>query len=284
MTTLHCQRMPAAAVACLFFFLAPISRPYAAAFDEDLAAPPALQPQELSERIREYFAINAAKARMPAGLLRDASSYQKWTDLRWQLWRMLEEGKPLGDLTELGVNDHGEGSFSIDLERFPEWQPLESAAALYGFEWRSWTAPELRKLGFSEEEMQRLKDYLDANDPERAAFIECRPLLEGFLNVVLTRHRAHGSLDPALMESYAYQRTRCRYEAGRVWLVGPFDQLPVRQQELLFTMLDQPKGVFTVRREQELDQRERGYRFVYDAILSGEYARELEKKAKDFGH
>jgi hypothetical protein len=209
---------------------------HADTFNERIRGPAPVSAEQLKEEIRRYFTAfeRATRNAGPGGLLRDPAAYRRWFDLDWRISRMIDKRMPLGDVEEFGLRARDDGSYSIDLARFPQWNPLDSSLAMLRMpEVYAGLAAEIRRRGFSDEDLAILRRYLDENDPERAAFARKKPLLEGYAAKIQARARTRDPFDLVQAMSYVYQRSRTWHDAQRVWAIGLLDLFDEQQQQIL---------------------------------------------------
>lgn len=213
----------------------------AAKFDERIAAPKAASPATLKSLTREYFATyQRAQAKGVGGLIRDPVAYRQWSEWAWRVSETMDEKKPIGDLTEFGLIPQEDGSYTVDLQQYPQWAPLDRQLTILRtpviFDAY---APELKRRGFRDQDLEALKNYLDKNDPERGAFVDNRPLIESFAAKVQSLHRAKKSLGREDLKAYFYQTKRNADEAQRQWAVGLLDVLDSQRQRILASYFEE---------------------------------------------
>lgn len=157
----------------------------AGTFDEWIVAPPALGAAAFKVRVKDYFAayerLQSATDDSPGAQIRDRTEHDRWSGLQWRLARALDEQKPLGDLSEFGLISREDGSYSVRLKDYPQWAPLDSLLTVLRdpavFE--SY-ATQLQARGFRDSDLEVMKEYVEKNNPQRAAFTANKPLIEMF--------------------------------------------------------------------------------------------------------
>lgn len=220
----------------------------AAKFDERIAAPKAASPATLKTLTREYFATyQRAQAKGVGGLIRDPVAYRQWSEWAWRVSETMDEKKPIGDLTEFGLIPQEDGSYTINNQLYPQWAPLDRQLTILRtpviFDAY---APELKRRGFRDHDLEALKTYLDKNDPERSAFVENKPLVESFGAKVQSLHRARKSIAREDLKSYFYQTKRNADEARRQWAVGLLDVLDPQRQRILASYFEELKVAHSI--------------------------------------
>jgi hypothetical protein len=213
---------------------------HAAKFDERVAAPKAATPATLKALTREYFATyQRAQAKGVGGLIRDPAAYRQWSEWQWRLWETLEEKKPI-DLTEFGLIPQEDGSYTANHQQYPQWAPLDGLLLVLRTQavFDAY-APELKRRGFRDQDLETLKNYLDKNDPERDAFGENRALIESFAAKVQSLHRTKRTIAREDLKTYFYQSKRNGDEAQRQWAVGLLDTLDPQRQRILASYFEE---------------------------------------------
>jgi hypothetical protein len=247
----------------------------AAPFDEKVKAPRAASSQALGSRFEAHFQTFERKQKDadPAAFMRDQRAHQQWSDLFFTLRLALDERLPLQDLAEFGLVAQADGSYVVDLRKFPQWQPL--AARLYRL-----SNPEvfesyvdaLRARGFRDSDLATLRQYLATHDPRSRVLAEGRPLIETFARRLQQRPAAV-PLNLEEMLAYRYQKDSLKAEIERQWAVELFDTLDPQRQRILASLLDEYEGSLMFGRpgaplDQTLEAEAR-------PLVSGEYVQML---------
>jgi hypothetical protein len=269
------------AIVVILQSMAPVAGLRAAQFDEKLTAPAAPNNDELRSVIRDYFATYArVNTESLSGVVRDRAAYASYFDSKWRLQRAIDTGRDLGDLSEFGVTPKGDGSYSVDIARFPQWTPLStSVVRLLSPELFESYAPELLARGFRNDDIEIMRAYVTRNVPEQAVAAERLALAESFANRVRPRVTKARKLESSEFLSLVYQSNRILAEANRAWTVSLLDLLDGQRQRILesyFAEQDR-QGSMTIAPD---DIPAAGQRTAA-AIASGEYFRKLdEEKAR----
>lgn len=253
---------------------ASVASVHAAEFSAAVRAPEAPSNAELRKLIRDYFDTYArVNAQSAAGIVRDAAAHVQWFDTRWRLQRAIDTKKPLGDLSDFGIIPNGDGTYSTDLGKFPQWSPLdERLGRLLVPDVLEAYVAELRARGFREQDIELLKAYVEKNQPRRAAFAENAPLGESFAVRVKLQLARKQKVDRAQVMAFTYQGNRNRVEAERAWAEGLLDSLDKQRQRILESYLMELDGARTT----APDDIDAHVKLVVDLIATGEYVRLME--------
>jgi hypothetical protein len=245
----------------------------AAKFDEKVKAPAAPSNAELASVIRDYFGTYArVNAQSMTGIVRDRDAYQQWFETQWRVQRAIDTRQPLGDLAEFGLTPNSDGSYSVDLAQYPQWDPLP--ARLQGLrepQALDFYAEPLKARGFRDEDIDALRAYL-AKSPPRRASVQELDVAEGFVAKVQAQISARRKTDGSLLLAYMYQTGRIRYEQERFWAAGLLDSLDRQRQRILELYLREQGGRMTI----TPDDIDAETQFAVGSIASGEFARQLK--------
>ena len=115
----------------------------------------------------------------PAAFIRDRQAHQQWSDLYFAVKLALDERVRLEDLAEFGLLAQANGSYVVDLQKFPQWRPLDgrlypltNPAILESYE------PALLARGFRDSDITALRMYLATHDPRLGIHAAGRELVE----------------------------------------------------------------------------------------------------------
>lgn len=252
---------------------------HAAKFDEKIKAPTAPSNADLATTIRNYFRNYASvNAQSASGIVRDKYAYQHWFETQWRLQRAIDTRQPLGDLSEFGLTSNADGSYSVDLGQYPQWDPLP--LRLQGFrepQALDFYAAALRARGFRDEDIEALRIYLAASPPRRRASMQELDIAEGFVAKVKAQISARQKTDSSLLLAYAYQTGRIRSEQERAWAAGLLDSLDQQRQRILESYLQEQGGQLTITPD-DIDAEAQS---AVGAIASGEFARQLKMQREE---
>lgn len=214
---------------------------HAAEFDEALKAPMMksaadfrTQAQGLATRYGEV------RAATPAQLVTNASLARQQFDLSWQLERAINERRPPDELETMGFVNLGNGGYSIDTRKYPEWRFLgESIARMFSSNLREGVFDELLQRGFRAEDIAALRQYLATHDVDQATRTAIVPIALGFQRVVQKFDKAGRPVPDALVVSYWYQSTRASMDASRAWSAGLLETLDTQRVRILHSYLSE---------------------------------------------
>ena len=212
----------------------------AAPFDETLRVPRVQSSQELQAPLKEHFETYQRKQAEadPAAFIRDRVAYKRWSDLHFAITLAMDEKVPLKDLTEFGLIAQPEGTYTVDVKRFPQWQTLEERLrVLNSAEVLQSLVPDLKARGFRDLDIDKLYEYVATNDPRVLRYAEGMELVDTFAQR-LQRKRQAGQ-PPTYQEllTYHYQKASISDEAERQWAVGLLDVLDEQRQRILAAYL-----------------------------------------------
>ncbi len=246
----------------------------AARFDEKVKAPPPPSNAELKAVIRDYFDTYArVNAKSPAGIVKDQSAHSKWFDTKWRLGAAMETWKAPVDLAEYGVTPKGDGSYSIDVVNFPQWDPLDARLTeLLDPNLFESHSVELKQRGFRDSDVAAMKAYIATMDrPERLASAANIPLVESFAAQVNSYTLSKHKMDKSQVQAFVYQGTRNSSEATRQWALGLLAVLDRQRQRILDSYFMERQGVMAMRpSDPESSDHE------LEPFVSGDYLRLLE--------
>jgi len=247
----------------------------AAPFDEKAKAPRAASSQALRTKFEAHFQTFERKQKDadPGAFIRDVQAYRQWSELFFAVKLALDERVPLKDLADFGLVAQTNGSYVVDLRKFPQWQPLDTR--LYRLSnpdvFESYV-PALLARGFRDDDIATLRKYLAAHDPRVRIQAEGRQLVETFAK----RLKARAAGQPLNLEevlAYRYQKDSLKAEVERQWAVALLGTLDPQRQRILASFLDEFEsslmlGNPTAPLDQALEQEAQ-------PIVSGEYVQIL---------
>ncbi|HZF26912.1 MAG TPA: hypothetical protein VEZ88_11675 [Steroidobacteraceae bacterium] len=248
-------------------------------FDEKFKAPAPSGSAELNIKIRNYFDTYArVNLHTATGIVRDKDAYQQWFDTQWRLQRAIDTKGPLGDLSEFGLMPNGDGSYSVDLGQFPQWDPLP--ARLQGFrepQALGVYGAALKARGFRDQDIDAIRLYVEKSGPRERASTQELDIAEGFGAKVKAQMLAKQKIDSSSFLSYAYQTGRVRAEQQRVWAGGMLDALDQQRQRILESYLQEQGGHMTI----TPDDIDAEVKLVVGGIASGEFAKQLKAQRRE---
>src|SRR5437868_7605453 len=123
--------------------------------------PAILDSASLRDKAAAYFGpLHDGSTSMLAHVL-DPALRASGFDLRWQLEAVIDHHQPVAELAKFGIHAAANGTYSVDLAEFPEWQPLEDRmSALLSPRGLGVTLRDLRARGFRRTDVKTLVAYL----------------------------------------------------------------------------------------------------------------------------
>jgi hypothetical protein len=215
----------------------------AAPFDEKQRAPRVATSQALRSRLEAHFATFQRKQQDadPAAFIRDRVAYRQWSDLYFSVQLAMDEKTPLKGLEAFGLVARPDGTYTVDLHAFPQWEPLDSRLhKLTNPEILESYVPALKARGFRDEDVSALRTYVATHDPRLVLHTEGRQLVDTFAQR-LQAQRKSGKQRADLQEvlAYRYQKSSLRTDIERRWAVGLMDALDPQRQRILVSFLDE---------------------------------------------
>lgn len=246
------RRLLAVSAALVTLCGASISSSFASAtYNEKVRAPQDVTPLGLRQLARSYLGLFSDGSRTMLDVLRDRALYSQWVELRWHLDRALDRGALDDVLAEFGITSKGDGSYDVDLQRYPQWFPLQSTLAGHlAPDGRDHSLQYLKSRGLSDADVQSLRAYLEANPyPTHEGGISPisqGQLAESFAIRVQAKQLRGQRLQRADTMSFVYQRFRLMQEQSRMWGVALFNSLDPRSQQILQTVALENQGTMSM--------------------------------------
>lgn len=252
----------------------------AAPFDEKSKAPRAASSQALRTKFEAHFQTFRRKQqeRDPAAFIRDRLAHKQWADLYFSLKLALDERVPLENLSAFGLVAQPDGTYVVDLRKFPQWEPLDTRLYLLtNPEVFESYVPALKARGFRDEDVRSLRSYLATHDPRLRIHAEGQQLVETFAKRVQGRRQAGQALNLEEVLDYRYQKASLKAEIERQWAVGLLDTLDKQRQRILASFFDEFDSSLTLGGPTE----PLGHALEREAqpIVSGEYVQMLTSEA-----
>jgi hypothetical protein len=245
---------------------------HGAKFDERIKAPPAPTNAELKAVIRDYFDRYAqVNAKSMAGIVRDKAAYQQWFETNWRLQRAIDKRQPLGDLSEFGLMPNRDGSYSVDLTEYPQWEPLPTRLDRFReTQYLKLYVDALEDRGFRDQDIEALKVYVAKGPPRNQASIAELDIADGYFARVKAQMAARQKVTASQLLSYIYQIGRISTERERMWALGLLDLFDQQRQRILESYLQEQPGELTITPD-DIDGQ---VKVAIDLIASGEFERE----------
>ncbi len=204
--------------ACLPLATALLSIAGAATFDPTVSAPRELTGVELKNHVPPYFRGGPNSTLSAA--LRDRNAHAQWVEFHWQFIEALDSGRSLKELEEFGLLPKSDGTYTIDLVRFPHWQPLDARMKmLFNKGSLDFHIEQLRIRGFRDKDVATLQDYLAKTDPERGRLADAQSRAESFA----ARIKARNSVSRGIVRSCALFSTSSNLVLQKPLAPGPWD-------------------------------------------------------------
>lgn len=220
----------------------------AAPFDEKLKAPRVATSQALRAKLAAHFATFQRKQQDPdpAAFIRDRVAYRQWSDLYFSVQLAMDEKTPLKGLEAYGLVAKADGTYTVDLRAFPQWEPLDSRLhKLANPEVLESFAPALKTRGFGDEDLRALQTYLATHDPDLTLNTEGRQLVDTFANRLQVQRKGGQRLNLQEVLAYRYQKSDLRADVERRWAIGLIDTLDRQRQRILLSYLDEFQSEMT---------------------------------------
>lgn len=264
----------------LLSLVAPPTSVGAAQFDEEVSAPRELSSAELKGKARDYFADFENGLVTMLDVTRDRARHAKLTDLWWHLSRTIDQRESLDELADYGIARMADGSYSVDLKRFPQWDSLDQRMkTLLDLGSLDETMPALKQRGFRDSDIGALREYLKHHNPDLAVIAESAPLTESFALSVKERAAGGQRLSFAEMMAYSYQTARSVNEVYRTWALGVLDSLDHQRQRVLVSYLMEAKRRVSISGG-DPEATQASLRYLEGFLLSGEYVRATEDQIR----
>jgi hypothetical protein len=208
-------------------------------FDEKLKVPMMKSAADTRTQAKSFAVkFREIRAATPAQVILNASLARQQFDLKWQIQRAIDERKPLDAFAELGLVSGGDGTYSIDMRKYPEWDDLpQNIVGVLASSPIS--EPALIERGFRPEDVATLKSYIATHNPVTASKTAALPIALGFARTVRKYDRLKRPVPDSLVFTYFYQSALAVSESNRLWvsnLLKQFDSQ--RARILLSTFLD----------------------------------------------
>jgi hypothetical protein len=236
-----------------------------------LTAPAPAERQAVKADLKAYFATYERKrAESATALIRDDAARQAWTDLEYRIVRAINEGRALGDLSEFGLESRPDGSFAVDVKRYPQWRPLDaSLPVLSSPEVISLYEARLKARGFRQSDMDALRLYVADHDLTVTTQATATLIAQKYAKHFASENAAGRRLSVDDVTDYHYELRRNWRETERKWSLGLLDALDPQRQRILASFFQEVastknlgKAQKNARQTLELEAR---------ALASGEY-------------
>jgi hypothetical protein len=200
-----------------------------------LKAPAAAERQAVKADLKAYFATYEQKGTESAtALIRDEAARQAWADLESRIVRAIHEGSSLGDLSEFGPEAKPDGSFAVDLKRYPQWQPLDASLPVLSTpEAISLYEERLKARGFRQSDMDALRLYVAEHDLAVATQAAATSIAQKYAKHFAVENAAGRPLSVDEVIDYHYELRRTWRETEREWSLDLLDVLDKQRERIL---------------------------------------------------
>lgn len=213
-------------------------------FDEKLKAPQAKGAAEIKS-LAENYSANFARleAASPVESVTSPSLYLEYFDLRWQITQAIDQKRPINDLSAVGLEKRDDGSITIDLQAYPQWDPFaKKLASLMPNMNLDNLAPLLINRGFRQSDLDALKNYIATNNLKAAVSAKTLPIAISFSKVVKKLDRLKMPVSNSLVFSYIYQRNKASALVERDWAEGLVQVLDAQRVRVLHSYFSELKA------------------------------------------
>ncbi|HEY6124199.1 MAG TPA: hypothetical protein VIV63_06085 [Steroidobacteraceae bacterium] len=236
-------------VAALLLMLASFAGgAHAVEFDEKIRAPMVREPATLRTQALSYAEkFKALHAASPQDVIRNRALTAERFDITWQIQQAIDTGRPLGDLSAIGLEKKENGSYEIDFNANPEWdRPDFAFLTVLKHENQQAIDLVLTSRGFREADLATLKQYVSTHDLDQTVRSESLPLTLGFSKIVKKYDKLKRPVDDAAVLSYIYQREKLAAENGRRWAEGVLNVLDAQRARILLSFMGEMsiKGIW----------------------------------------
>jgi len=213
----------------------------AADFDEKLKAPLMKDAGTLRTQAQSFSARFSELERAGAEqLITNRTLAGERFDLAWQIQQAIDTHRPLGDLSVIGLVDRGDGSYRIDLNKFPQWDRQDQyiVGILPQLNWDAF-GQQLINRGMAPNEIAKLRQYIATHDARAAAGASKLPISLSFSRLVRKYDKIKRPVPDSVVLSYVYQRARADAEATRDWTDGLLKSVEPQSARVLLSTLNE---------------------------------------------
>lgn len=249
----------------------------AAPFNENVKAPTIATEQEFANRLKAHFdTFQRKRAEQPGAFVRDQAARKRWSDLHFSITHAMDEARPLRNLAAFGLVANDDGTYTVDLQKFPQWAPLDSRLyVLSNPNVLESAVPALVARGFRDADIASLRTYVATHDAQQATLAEGKQLVATFAGRLQQRQQAGHPLAMQEVLAYRYQRTMVRREAERQWAIGLLDVLDNQRQRVLASWLEEQQASTTFGKP--LQTLNRTLEVEAAPLISGAYVQLIEQ-------
>ena len=213
----------------------------AADFDEKLKVPLMKDAGTLRTQAQSFSArFNELESAGVEQLITNRTLAGERFDLAWQIQQAIDTHRPLGDVSVIGLVSRGDGSYKIDLNKFPQWNRLDQSfvAILPQLNWDAF-AQQLVNRGMAPNETAKLRQYIATHDARAAAGARMLPISLSFSGLVRKYDKIKRPVPDSVVLAYVYQRARADAEATREWTEGLLKSVEAQSARVLLSTLSE---------------------------------------------
>jgi hypothetical protein len=238
------RRRRSAAVALMALLGSLAGGAQAVEFDEKLKAPMVRNGAELKPKLDSHVQLmNRINAKAPIDQVRDKASLRQRVDLYWLLGRLVDERVPLPELSALGFEAKGDGSYRIDTHKHPQWRPLDQNLTMFGeVSAVDAVAPALTARGMRDDDLAALRAYIAANDLEHRRAERKLSIVLSAAKVAKKYQKAKQPFDDRAMLAYFYQKQLGAAEVEQQWSEGLMNSVSSQAQRILASFFAEDSG------------------------------------------
>lgn len=218
----------------------------AAGFDEKLKAPMMKDAADLKTQVQSFATqYREIRAATPLQTIASASLARQQFDLAWQMERAVNEGRQLKEMEEVGFVSRGDGSYVVDVAKYPEWRvQADNIKSVLTSNLLDPVCDALLERGFRPEDVATLKKYVAEHDVVSMGHAATVPNALAFRRVVQKFDKAGKPVPDALVVSFWYQNARVVSETNRAWTEGLLNSLDAQRSRVLLSYFMETPGTF----------------------------------------
>jgi hypothetical protein len=214
---------------------------HAAGFDEKLKSPQMTSAVQVRSQAATLAAtLENVRAADATRLVTDPALARQRFELQWKVQRAIDEKQPLNELAAMGVVARGDGSYAVDVDKFPVWDNLHDGIVhMLHSDQLEPILRDLQNRGFRPEDAQQVRDYVVAHDARVAQKAAWAPISLGFARAVRKYDNLKVAVPNSLVWSYSYQRARAETESNQAWLNALLKTLDAQRGRVLISFFQE---------------------------------------------
>ena len=212
-------------------------------FNETLQTP-LVKGAELKNLAESYSSTFARlEAASPTESITNQSLFLQHFDVEWQIQRAVDQKRLPEDLGAVGLVKKEDGSISIDLAEYPQWDPFAQKISSFLPEMNfDSVGPLLINRGFRESDVIALKEYVASRKLKSEVAAKALPITLSFSRLVKKYDNTKRPVGNDLVFSYLYQRSKAEALAKREWAAGVLKVLDPQRVRVLHSYFYEMKG------------------------------------------